>query len=207
MSVEHLEVIVEEPSMEAALQQLLPRILQGPSSAVYRHQCKDELLARLPERLRGYKSWLPESWRILVLVDRDDDDCRKLKARLEQMARETGLKTRSASRRGSYALVNRVVVEELESWFFGDWEAVRTAYPKVNPTIPAQAKYRDPDAITGGTWEALERVLQSAGYFKSGLRKLELARAIAPHMEPDRNTSQSFRAFLSALREASASTR
>ena len=100
MTVEHVEVLVEEPSMEAALRVLLPRILQGVSSAIRQHQCKDELLARLPERLRGYASWLPQTSRIMVLIDRDNSDCRELKARLEQMAREAGLATRSAPRRG-----------------------------------------------------------------------------------------------------------
>ena len=65
--------------------------------------------------------------------------------------------------------------------------------------MPSQAKYRDPDAITGGTWEALERLLQKAGYFKTGLRKIEAARSIAAHMDPTRNTSQSFQVFRSAL--------
>lgn len=201
MTVEHVEVIVEEPSMEAALRVLLPRMVQGASTAIRQHQCKADLLARLPERLRGYAAWLPDTSRIIVLIDRDDDDCRRLKARLEQMARQAGLKTRSATRRGPYTIINRVVIEELEAWFFGDWEAVRRAYPKVNATVPSQAKYRNPDAIKGGTWEALERLLQAGGYFKTGLRKIELARAVAEHMDPDRNTSQSFQAFRMALRE------
>ena len=201
MTVDHVDVIVEEASMEAALRALLPRILYGVSSAIYQHQCKSELLARLPVRLRGYASWMPETSRIMVLVDRDDEDCRKLKARLEQLARDAGLTTRSRARGAEYSLVNRVVVEELEAWFFGDWEAVCKAYPKVKANVPLQAKYRDPDAIKGGTWEALERVLQAAGYFKAGLRKIELARNVAEHMDPSRNTSRSFQTFHAALRE------
>lgn len=200
--VEHVELIVEEPSMEAALRVLLPRILQGVSFAIYQHQCKDELLSRLPERLRGYAAWLPSAWRIVVLVDRDDDDCNELKARLEQMARQAKLETRSRrGRRNPYAVVNRIVIEELEAWYFGDWDAVRTAYPRVDAAIPSQAKYRNPDAIKGGTWETLERILKAAGYFKTGLRKVELARTVAEHMDPERNKSQSFQAFRSALRE------
>ena len=66
---------------------------------------------------------------------------------------------------------------------------------KWTPNIPAKQGYRDPDAIAGGTWEALERVLQRAGYFRSGLRKIEAARAIAEHMDPARNRSASFRSF------------
>jgi hypothetical protein len=200
--VEHVEVIVEEPSMEAALRALLPRILQDVSFAIYQHQCKDELLSRLPERLRGYAAWLPSAWKIVVLVDRDDDDCNELKARLEQIAQQAKLETCTRRGvRGSYAVVNRIVIEELEAWYFGDWDAVRAAYPRVDAAIPSQAKFRNSDAIRGGTWETLERVLRAAGYFKMGLRKLELARTVAEHMDPDRNKSQSFQAFRSALRE------
>lgn len=109
--------------------------------------------------------------------------------------------TRAKRRDDRYAVVNRLAIEELEAWFFGDWEAVRRAYPRVNPNVPAQARYRQPDAIRGGTWEALERVLQSAGYFASGLRKIEAARAVAAHMEPTRNASPSFQALRVALDE------
>jgi hypothetical protein len=51
MKVEHLEVLVEEPSMEAALRLLLPRVVRDLSFEIYPHQCKEELLLRLPERL------------------------------------------------------------------------------------------------------------------------------------------------------------
>ena len=201
MIAEHLEVIVEEPSMEAALSILLPRMVGDASFQIYAHQCKDELLARLPQRLHGYKSWLPATWKIVVLVDQDDESCAALLQQIEQMASDAGLPTRSRRRRGAYAVVNRIVIEELEAWYFGDWEAVRKAYPRVKASVPAQAKYREPDAIKGGTWEALERVLKAAGYFKTGLRKVELARAVAMHMDPNRNRSQSFQKLLSAVNE------
>ncbi len=63
---------------------------------------------------------------------------------------------------------------------------------------------RDPDAILGGTWEALERVLKRGGYFKTGLRKMECARMVAQQMVPARNTSTSFQAFNSAVTDAAA---
>ncbi|MCK6574438.1 DUF4276 family protein [Myxococcota bacterium] len=201
MTVSHVEVLVEEPSAEAALQSLLPRMLGELTFAVYPHACKDELLQRLPERLRGYAAWLPDDWRIVIIVDRDDDDCAALKRRLEQMALVAGLSTRANRHGARVQVVNRLAIEELEAWFFGDWEAVRAAYPKVDGNIPQQAKYRSADAIQGGTWEAFERVLKKAGYFQTGLRKIEAARAVATHMDPERNASPSFRTLRSALLE------
>jgi hypothetical protein len=199
--VTHIEILVEELSMEAALRVVVPKIIGDLSFEVYPHQCKNDLLTKLPERLRGYATWLPEDWRVVVVVDRDDDPCKQLKERLDAMARSAGLKTRTQDHSPSAQIVNRLAIEELEAWFFGDWEAVRAAYPRVNPNIPAKQGYRDPDGVSGGTWEALERTLRRAGYFATGLRKIEAARTIARHMVPQRNRSRSFQTFRDALSE------
>lgn len=204
MTVEHVDFIVEEASAEAALRVLLPTMLPSISFQVYRHLSKDDLLQQLPNRLRGYSKWLPPAYRIVVVVDRDDDDCEALKSRLEKIAAASGLSTRSNRQDGQFSVVNRIAIEELEAWFFGDWAAVVGAYPRCPSTIPKQAKFRRPDEIAGGTWEALERILQSAGYFAGGLRKIEAARTIAALMDPDRNTSPSFRALRDALAEMAA---
>jgi len=202
MIVEHVEFLVEEVSMEAALELLLPRMLTRTTFKIHSYQGKLDLLGKLPQRLRGYASWIPATWRIVIIVDRDDDDCDELKQRLEAVATQAGLTTRSAANgTASYAVVNRLAIEELEAWYFGDWQAVRAAYPKAQPTIPAKAAYRAPDAIKGGTHEALLRVPRQAGYFTSGLRKIEAARTIAEHMVPSRNTSPSFCSLRDALRD------
>lgn len=201
MVVSHVEVLVEEPSMEAAIRLLLPRVIGDVSFEVYTYQCKQDLLKRLPNRLRGYSSWLPEDYRIVVLVDRDDDDCHELKDQLDQMANNAGFRLRNCVAGGYFQVVNRLAIEELESWYFGDWAAVQAAYPKLPNTIPKQAKYRDPDAVTGGTWEAFERILRRYGYFQNGLRKIEAARAIAKYWDPDANRSHSFKVFRETLRE------
>jgi len=99
--------------------------------------------------------------------------------------------------------VNRLAVEELEAWFFGDVEAIAAAYPRVPRNLARKAPFRNPDRIKGGTWEALERVLQRAGHFPGGLGKIEAARAIARHMDPQRNRSRSFCVFRDALLEIS----
>lgn len=201
--LEKLIVFVEEYSMEAALERLLPKLLGETEFEIRRFQCKDDLLARLPQRLAGYAAWLPETWAILVLVDRDDDDCAVLKQRLETIAADAGLLTKTAAGNGQrFQVANRIAIEELEAWFFGDWQAVRAAYPRVPENISNKAGFRDPDAIAGGTSEALERVLKRAGYFTTGLRKLECARTVALYMEPERNSSRSFQVFCGALTAA-----
>ena len=203
--LEKLIVLVEEPSMERALEQLLPRMLAEADFQIIRFQCKDDLLKQLPARLRGYSNWLPATWTVLVLVDRDDDDCRALKQAMEKVAADAGLLSKTRAGHGKpFQVVNRIAIEELEAWFFGDWPAVQAAYPRVSATQASKQGFRDPDAVLGGTWEALERVLKQAGYFKTGLRKMECAKAVAQNMDPLKNSSRSFQAFVKAVADAKA---
>ncbi len=205
MTAAHLEVLTEERSMEAFLQTLLPRLLPTPSTFdIHSFRGKADLLRKLLKRLRGYAKWMPEHYRLVVVVDRDNDDCRELKEQLDVIARNSGLVTRSLAGRGQWQVVNRIAIEELEAWYFGDWDAVCQAYPRVPRNIPGRALYRDPDAIRGGTWEAFERIMQRRGYFSQGLGKVGAARAIANHIDPERNRSPSFAAFRDALAEAAA---
>lgn len=197
----HIEFLVEEQSAEVALHNIVPQILgQDVSFKVHSHQGRLDLLSKLPARLRGYSHWLPANWLVAVLVDNDEGDCHELKAQLEEMAREAGFVTKSAVETGAqFQVLNRLAIEELEAWFFGDVPALCEAYPRVDENLGERAPYRDPDAIAGGTWEALERELQRVGYFLSGLRKIEAARTISEHMEPERNRSHSFQVFRSGL--------
>jgi hypothetical protein len=189
--------------MEVLLRELLPRMIDlDVSFAVHAHQGKADLLRKLPNRLRGYGGWLPQSSRIIVIVDRDDDECVRLKQVMENSAKAANLRTTRAIGAPDWQVANRIAIEEMEAWFFGDWPAVRSAYPRASNRVPSKASYRYPDAIAGGTWEALERVLQSADYFPLGLRKLELARSVGRNMDPVRNISPSFQAFRRAVEDA-----
>ncbi len=193
----HIQVLVEEPSAESAIRCLLPKLLPDTATFdVHVYQGKPDLLGKLPSRLRAYSSWLPKDWRIVVLVDRDQDDCRELKTRLERIAQEAGLSTKSSpATGGEFQVVNRLAIEELEAWFFGDVQALRAAYPRVPATLTRRRSFRDPDAVAGGTWEALERVLKNAGYYSARMPKLEVARRVSGHMIPEQNESRSFSVF------------
>lgn len=195
----HIELFLEEPSAEAFFNEFLPRVLPTATFRPHVFQGKPDLLAKIEKRLKGYRSWIPADWRIVVLVDEDRQDCRKLKQKLEAAAAAAGLKTKTISRGAPFVVLNRIAVEELEAWFLGDPAALHSAYPKVSPALGSKVQFRNPDAVAGGTWEALERVLQGAGYYRSGLPKIEVARTIAKHMDAGRNSSGSFHCFLQGL--------
>ena len=197
----HIEFFLEEPSAEEALKAILPKILSNDVTFDFLvFEGKDNLLNNLSARLNGYR-WIPDDWRIIVLVDKDRDDCRELKAKLESAAHEANFVTKSnATQNGTFQVVNRLAIEELEAWFFGDVEALHAAYPRVSKNLQSQAKYRNPDAIKGGTYETLERLLIQKKYFKGRIPKPMVAQNIARHMEPSRNRSKSFRVFVEGLK-------
>ena len=203
MKAEHLEILVEEPSMEVFLRELLPRLIGDKATFnVYPSSGKNDLLRNLPARLRGYAKWLPKDYRVVVIVDRDDDDCHGLKDLMEQATANAKLRSRKGGVVSRWQVANRIAVEELEAWYFGDWDAVREVYPRVPKTIPGNAAYRDPDNVKGGRWEAFQRVLQRAGYFESGLNKREVASSLGKRLVPSRNRSHSFGVLRDALLEA-----
>ena len=203
MSILHLEFLVEEASLESALTQLLPKIL--PSNFTFNfHACegKKDFLNKVPDRLKSYQRSLPPDWKIVVLIDEDRQDCLELKEKLELMATSAGLITKSSCQKyKSFQVLNRIVVEELEAWFFGDVEAICQAYPKVSANLAKQKQYRDPDPIQGGTAEALERVLKKAGYHLGGLQKQKASSDISKYMNPESNRSKSFQVFYQGLLE------
>ncbi len=193
-----LEFFIEEPSMEVALKHLVPRILADVDREyemrIITFNGKTSLLDKLPNRLKAYRHFIQPNQYLFVLVDRDEQDCKDLKQQLETIAFQSGLITRSNNLQ-NYQVINRIVIEELEAWYFGDVDAIKKAYPRYNPKNPA--KYRNPDEITGGTWEALEREL--AYYHGGGLEKIRAADEIARHMNPQVNQSKSFQVFRDAL--------
>lgn len=83
----HIVFLVEELSAEAALLNIVPKILGASASfEIHPYQCKDDLLSKLPQVMRGYAKWLPDDWSIVVLIDEDRSDCDALKGRMEEAA-------------------------------------------------------------------------------------------------------------------------
>ncbi|MBW1601382.1 DUF4276 family protein [Streptomyces sp. JJ66] len=201
-----LEVLVEEESASEALKPLLARVFQGSDVRlrVRKFQGKPDLLKKLPDRLRGYAaaSRSGRDVRVVVLVDRDNDDCATLKKDLDRYARQAGLTPRAdAASTGCFDVLNRIAIRELESWYFGDWDAVRKAFPKVVTEAP-RAYRGNPDLPAGKASEAFEKALSSSGVRIAS--KPEWGRRIGPGLSVEKNRSPSFHTFLSGVRALTA---
>lgn len=198
----HVEVLVEDLTSEVVVRSLLERQLgaQGPPTwAVRSFQGKRDMLQKLPARLRGLRRSLPVSGCVVVLLDADQKPCVPQKAELDRLAQAAGLIPTSSVAGPGWNIANRLAIEEIEAWFLGDPAAVAAAYAGFPADLGRRAGLRRPDEVKGGTWETLERELKRAGHFAGGYRKVEAARAIAPHLEPGRNTSASFGVFWSTM--------
>jgi Domain of unknown function (DUF4276) len=195
----HIEFQVEEPSMEALLDGLLPRLIGTRASwKVINYGSKHRLLKSLPARMRGYQKRLEhESMKVFVLVDQDKGDCHDIKRWLDDVVIDVGLRPKTQPRAdGDFHVVNRIVVQELEAWYFGDIRALRSVYPRLSEHLGRKASYRDPDRIVD-TWEALERELGRVGYQE--FSKIALARKMGQRLDPVANIAKSFACFQAAL--------
>lgn len=177
----HLVFFLEEPSAREMLNGLLPRIL--PDSVTF--QCvvfegKQDLEKQLGRKLRGWRPPLP---RFIVLRDQDGGVCTDIKANLKAICSQAGHPN---------ALV-RIACHELESWYLGDLCAVEVAL-EINGIAEQQGtrKYRTPDMLANAS-EELEKLT------KEKYQKVSGSRAIGPWLNPTRNRSDSFNAFVEGV--------
>lgn len=176
----HLVFLLEEPSAKAFLDIYLPRVL--PDHVTFQtvpHQGKSDLQKSVPKKLAAWRT--PDTC-FVVMQDQDANDCRDLKEQLIRLCCDAGRPN---------TLV-RIACRELEAWFLGDLEAVAQAYPGFAwARYIGKARYRDPDALMHPSREIKQLI--------PDFQKVSGARALAPHIEFDRNRSQSFRAFLEGV--------
>ena len=154
------------------------------------------LLENLPRLLRGYGRSLDRQLNaVIVAVDLDDRDCMAFKQELLEV-----LKVCNPAPETLF----RIAIEESEAWLLGDRDAVVTAYPKARRAV--LDRYHQ-DSICG-TWEVLADAvhpggavrLKPLGYPAAGAAKCEWAEKIAPHMDVERNRSESFQVFRDGVR-------
>ena len=177
-------LFAEEPSGRIVAEALARSLSLSARIFCIEHQGKSDLERSFPRKMRA---WAGEPPRFIVMRDNDGAQCRDRKAALALLVPEVA-KPR---------VKIRLVMQELESWYIGDPQALREA-----GLLDAQRakdwskkqKYRNPDAIPRAK-EAFRQALGERG-------QIELARLIGPRLDPGRNNSRSFHAFVGALRWA-----
>lgn len=202
-----IEVLVEGSSDVPATREILKRQLgleEDREFRIHPHRGKgklpvnplkrpepghDFLLTQLPLKLRNYGRMASSTFSpaVVVLVDADRQDCKTLKNSLLDMLRELDYKPRH--------VLFRIAVEETESWFLAQPEAVRAAYSRANLSA---LRGIAPDAVCGA-WQRLAEALGLNPKDCDGQDKHEWATAIAPHLDLEDPPSPSLRAFIDGM--------
>ena len=189
----HYEILTEEQSAEEFLERLVPRLgVDDIRFDIYSFRGKEDLKTKLENRLQGYASFLEGmqevdySYVIVVLIDQDDDDCLQLKDELASKVSRIGLDDQ---------VKIRVAVRELESWYLGDPEALRSEFERLPSSFENRSKFRNPEAMNQKPSEALDQLLRDNGY-KSGLQKVATAQKMGGTVDTeDENECRSFHVF------------
>jgi hypothetical protein len=198
-----LEVLVEGGADVPTIREILQRrfnLIENTHFCIHPHKGKGKLpqkanahpkrrglLDQLPAKLRAY-SHLPDGYCIVVVVDADNDDCKRLKESLITLYRT--LKQRPA------CVLFRIAVEETESWFLADKTAIKLAFPHAN--LNKLPKKKTPDSIIGA-WEKLAEVLGKNPSECDGKDKFDWARTISPYLDLEEPNSPSLKAFIDGI--------
>ncbi len=172
-------LLLEERSMKALLEGLLPRLWPDMRFICIPHEGKKDLERSIPRKLRA---WHEPGARFVVVRDNDGGDCHALKKELRALCNQAGQ---------AHVLV-RIACQELEAWYFGEPEAMAGAFGNVQlKTIGNKARFRNPDAIPSPSKAITEIV--------PGFQKIAGARRMASHLSRNGNRSSSFQAMLDGL--------
>lgn len=212
----HFEILVEDVSGKAALEMLLPKIVdEGVTYRIFSYRgigaipknlkdpkdaSKRVLLNNLPKALRGYGKAFGVTAggphvAVIVVCDLDDRDRNEFLQELDDL-----LKSCVPAPLTRFCLA----IEEGEAWLLGDIEAVITAYPRAKRDV-LNAYVNDSIC---GTWERLadavfpggSKALGRLGGKAVGAEKSNWAQRIPVSMIVDVNQSPSFCAFRDILR-------
>lgn len=183
-----LVLLLEEPSAQAMLEGLLPRVLPlGMELRFVVFEGKQDLEKQLERRL---SLWQAPNSLFVVLRDQDAGDCRKIKGQLSAKCAAAGRED---------ALV-RIACRELVSWYLGDLAAVEEAFCQRGlARLALKAKYKQPDLL--GSPSAELEALTRGQY-----QKVEGSRKLGPLLNLEGNLSHSFQVFGSKERLCDAAT-
>ena len=172
-------LLLEEYSMKALLDGLLPRLFPHLMFQCVPHDGKADLEKSIPRKLRA---WREPGVRFVVVRDNDRGDCLALKERLENLC----------SVRPQRDVMIRIVCQELEAWYLAEPDALADAFEKESlRRIGARKGFSQPDTVSYPARE-LARLVPK-------FQKVSGARILADHLTRKRNRSPSFHAMIDGI--------
>lgn len=172
--------LLEELSMKALLDELLPRLFEGLEFLCIHHEGKQDLEKSLPRKLRA---WSEPGARFVVIRDNDRGDCLSIKARIQKLCDDCGQREE---------VLVRIACQELEAWYLGEPDALAEAFDKESlRRISQRADFRDPDVVPQPS-SRLRRLVPE-------FQKVSGARRMGRFLTRERNRSTSFQVLLRGI--------
>ncbi len=183
-----LYIFTEESSAQKCLESFLPKIfLDQKKFKIFAHGGRENLKQALRKTLPRISQI--ENAKILITIDQDKNDCKKLKQDLQKIFHEKC--------HCPYKI--RIVCKELESWFLGDFNAISLAYPKFkSEKYRHKTDIRYVDKIDQPSKKLLKMITEIDG--RKFLSKGEMSEKISPHLNINQNTSPSFNQTIQAIK-------
>lgn len=182
-----VEILVEEPSMEHFLRELLPVVLPDgylldQNCFIRPHEGKSHLRKSIPRKAKTYPHWsIPV--KLIIIHDQDSSDCKRLKYDIEKLVREVN---------ETCPLLIRIACRELENWYLGDLNAVEKVYPESKASMQSRkAKFRNPDFLVGS-----DEMKKLTGTFTKSFASKEIPK----HLALDENKSPSFNHLIKGIK-------
>ena len=183
--------LVEDYSMRKFLEGILPRLgFDEQFVEIKHHRGKEDLISHLD---RIIPSLSKRAQQIIVIIDRDKQDCVLLKNKIKE---------KMAWCSCEYKI--RIACYELEAWFLGDMEAIEKCSPRFKASsFQGKKKYRDVDNIEKPS-SVIEKIVPD--WKDKYTNKPQFAATIASFISLENqnvakaNRSYSFHIFLETLR-------
>ena len=171
---------LEEPSAEALLRTVIPRVLSPmPFCRYVVFEGKQDMDGQLMKKMREYK--VPGA-RFVVLRDQDASDCSQCKNMLRAKCEE-------AKRPDTLICI---ACRELESWYLADMSAVEKGLGMSGlANLQQKKRFRSTDSIQSPA-QGLSRIAPL-------YQKIGGSRLIGPHLDLGNNRSKSFQHFIQGI--------
>ena len=184
--MKNLVFFLEERSAKEMLKKFIPRLLSDEVRPYYvPFNGKRDLETKLVKRLSGWQT--PDSV-FVILLDQDNENCKSVKQRLIKKCENLA---------SSHTFIIRIVCHELESWYFGDLEAVGKALEKPElKRYKDKPKYRNPDKIREPAKE-LKKI--TGGLYQKISGSRDIGRYLSPNLNTNR--SHSFKIFIKGIKK------
>lgn len=181
----HVEILVEESSMENFLRVLLPNILPAGyqldvNCFIRAHEGKWHLQKEIPKKVKAYRH-IKRPCKVIVIQDQNSSDCKKLKSLLIKLITENA----------DIPFLVRIVCRELEAFYLGDMRAVDKVYPKFKTDkFSRKAKFRNPDNCFA--FNEIKKLIP-------GFQKVYASKEISKYISIEHNKSRSFKHLVTGI--------